>query len=263
MSIDCTLLKNTFSNVVNDYDYARPKYPIDLYETIKKFANLEAVQNILEVGAGTGQATDLFLSTPYNLDLLEVSENQVDFLKEKYRKHNNISIIKNYFEEYETDKKYDLIYSATAFHWINSDVGYPKAWNMLKDGGTLAVFWQMSSVTYHDEGIYKLLNEIQKHYMPDSSLGFDAQGIEKVKQKRILQVQSGGYFAIPSYYDFKWIDIYDADRYVKLINTYSSTQLLDVQAREHYLDDIKQAILEYGGVIEMPQQVCLYMVHKY
>lgn len=141
-------------------------------------------------------------------------------------------------------------------------MGYPKAWNMLNDGGTLAVFWQMSSVTYHDKGIFKFLNEIQKKYMPNCSLGFDAQGIEKVKQKRIVQVQSGGYFAIPSYYDFKWIDTYDAERYVKLLNTYSSTQLLDEQVRVHYLDDIKHAISEFGGVIEMPQHVCLYMVHK-
>ena len=60
MSIDSDLLKKTFSNVVNDYDYARPKYPIDLYETVKKFANLQEGQNVLEVGAGTGQATDYF-----------------------------------------------------------------------------------------------------------------------------------------------------------------------------------------------------------
>lgn len=262
MSIEKNLLKNTFSNVIDDYDYARPKYPIDLYRTVKKFANLQDGQDVLEVGAGTGQATDMFLDTSYVLDLMEVSENQVEFLKEKYKEYSNISIIKSYFEEYETEKKYDLIYSATAFHWVNSDVGYPKAWNMLKDGGSLAVFWQMSSVTYHGDGIFKLLNEIQDQYMPGCSLGFDEWGIEEVKQKRIMQVQSGGYFKIPSYYDFKWTDTYDADRYVKLINTYSSTQLLDPQVRKHYLDDIKKAILQHGGILKMPQQVCLYMVHK-
>lgn len=105
MSIDSALLKNTFSNDVNDYDYARPKYPNDLYETVKQFANLQEGQNFLEVGAGTGQATDLFMTSPYNLDLLEVSEKHVDFLKAKYRKHNNISIIKSFFEEYDTEKK--------------------------------------------------------------------------------------------------------------------------------------------------------------
>ncbi|WP_455716277.1 class I SAM-dependent methyltransferase [Anaerosporobacter sp.] len=100
---------------------------MDLFYEICKFTNLNEGQNILEVGAGTGQATDLFVSKSYNLDLLEVSKNQVDFLKNKYRTNKNIAVTESYFEEYKTDKEYDLIYSATAFHWVNSEIGYPKA----------------------------------------------------------------------------------------------------------------------------------------
>lgn len=255
-------LKNTFSNVINDYDYARPKYPTELYKKIIEFANLKEKHYILEVGAGTGQATDLFASSPYNLDLLEVSKIQVDFLKEKYRTNKNIAVIHSYFEEYKTKKEYELIYSATAFHWVNSEVGYPKAWSMLKNGGSLAVFWHMSSVTYHSEGIFRLLNKIQKKYMPDSSLGFDEGGIDNIKQNRIKQIQSGGYFKKPCYYEYNWIDTYDAVRYVKLINSYSSTQLLEEHERDNYLNEIRETILEQGGIIEMPQKVCLYMVHK-
>lgn len=255
-------MKNTFSNVIDDYDYARPKYPIDLYKKISEFANLKEGQNILEVGAGTGQSTDLFASAPHNLDLLEVSKEQVAFLKEKYRANKNITVFESYFEEYHTDKEYNLIYSATAFHWIDSEVGYPKAWSMLKKGGSLAVFWQMSSVTYHGEGVFKQLNQIQKKYMPDSSLGFDEAGIESVKQRRIAQIQSGGYFKPPCYYEYKWIDTYDAERYVKLINSYSSTQILEERKRSMFLDEINEAILGNGGFIDLPQQVCLYMVRK-
>lgn len=133
---------------------------------------------------------------------------------------------------------------------------------MLRSGGSLAVFWQMSSVTYHNEGIFILLNKIQKKYMSDASLGFDEDGIIKVKQRRIEEIQSGGFFKIPYYCDYKWIDTYDAERYVRLIHTYSSTQLLEEHKRENYLNEIRETILENGGIVEMPQQVCLYMVHK-
>ena len=256
-------LKNTFSSVINDYDCARPRYPIALYDAIKQFSNISEHDSILEIGAGTGQATELFVSENYMQDLLEVSEEQVAFLKDKYISRSNITVQKGYFEEYETTTKYDLIYSATAFHWIDCEVGYPKAWNLLKEGGTLAVFWQMSSVTYRNEGIFVHLNEIQKRYLPDHSLGFTKDGIEEVKQNRIRQIQSGGYFEKPEYYEFEWIDTYDADRYAALINTYSSTQIMDSKLREQYLNEIRECIvLNNDGIVKLPQLVCLYMVHK-
>ncbi len=257
------LLKNTFCNVINDYEYARPKYPQELYEKIQTFADLNDKANILEVGAGTGQATDLFLQKGgYNIDLLEVSEKQVNFLREKYKSNDNVNVICSYFEDCNEDKQYDMIYSATAFHWIDSEVGYPKAYRMLKTGGTMAVFWQMSSVTFYDSEIFKGLNEIKKKYLPDESLGFDEVGIQKVKEKRISQIQSGGYFGEPECYEFRWIDIYDADRYVALMNTYSSTQLLEESARKAYLDEIHQYIDYNGGIVEMAQLVMLYLVKK-
>lgn len=57
MSARNDLLKNTFSNVINDYEYARPKYPQELYEEISMFAGIDDKADILEVGAGTGRVS--------------------------------------------------------------------------------------------------------------------------------------------------------------------------------------------------------------
>jgi len=75
------------------------------------------------VGAGTGQATDLFITHGHHLDLLEVSDEQVSFLRQKYAANQNIAVMKKYFEDYESDQQYNLIYSATAFHWIKCEIG--------------------------------------------------------------------------------------------------------------------------------------------
>lgn len=49
---ETVLLKDTFNNVVDAYDKARPTYPKELLEDILNFANLEIFESGLEVGAG-------------------------------------------------------------------------------------------------------------------------------------------------------------------------------------------------------------------
>ena len=155
-----------------------------------------------------------------------------------------------------------MIFSATAFHWVDATVGYPKVWDMLNDSGVLAVFWHMSSVTLHDTGIFVGLNEIKKKYLPEESLGFDKEGIEGVRQKRISQIQSGNYFGIPVIKEYRWIDTYDADRYSLLLESYSSTQTLDEEYKKLYLSEVRDYINSNGGVVEMPQHVMLYLAKK-
>ena len=133
---------------------------------------------------------------------------------------------------------------------------------MLNDSGVLAVFWHMSSVTLHDTGIFVGLNEIKKKYLPEESLGFDKEGIEGVRQKRISQIQSGNYFGIPVIKEYRWIDTYDADRYSLLLESYSSTQTLDEEHQKLYLAEVRDYINSNGGVVEMPQHVMLYLVKK-
>jgi len=250
-------LKNTFSQVITAYDYARPTYPRELREQIIAFAGLERGASLLEVGAGTGQATELFLD--FSPALLEVSDEQVAFLRRKYP---SLCVDKAYFEDYAPNRQFDLIYSATAFHWVNSETGYPKAWRMLKDGGTMAVFWHMSSVMHYECGIFPLLNAVKMRYMPGTSLGFDEAGVETVRQKRFSQFQSGGFFRKPALFEYRWNDIYDADRYAALVESYSDTQLLPADIRAAYLRDLKSVILSNGGSIEIPQHVLLFMQKK-
>ena len=133
---------------------------------------------------------------------------------------------------------------------------------MLKEGGTLAVFWHMSSVVKHEGGVFDGLNQIRRTYLPDAGDGFDEAGVEQVRMKRIAQIQSGGCFGLPQMYEFTWKDEYDADRYAALVNTYSDTQLLDESTRNAYLDEIRQHIVKSGGRVEMPQRVMLYLVKK-
>jgi len=55
--------RETFNSVILDYDYARPLYPKKLFDDIVAYSNLKVNAKILEVGAGTGQATERSVSS--------------------------------------------------------------------------------------------------------------------------------------------------------------------------------------------------------
>ncbi len=256
-------LKDTFNNVVSDYEYARPVYPDKLYTDINSFSEISSENSaLLEVGAGTGQATDYYARMGFKITAIEVGDAQVKRLTEKYKNYKNTKVVRSYFEDYQSNTSYDMIFSATAFHWIDESIGYKKAYDLLKENGTMAVFWQMASVTYLNTSIHNGLNALKKTYMPNELIGYDEEGLLKIKELRIRQMQTGGWFNNPEYLEYKWTDIYDADRYVALLNTYSSVQMLDEITRKKYLVEVYKYINENGGTVEMPQCVCLYMVKK-
>lgn len=251
--------KNLFKTVISDYEFGRPQYSEELYEKIRRFSGIGPTSEILEVGAGTGQATDLFVSHGHKLDVLEISEEQVAYLRKKYQNYPDITITKDYFEEYTTDKKYDLIYSATAFHWIKCEDGYPKAWRMLRVGGTMAVFWDIFLDMYLSGGIFDELNAIKKIYMPQESVGLT---VDEIKQKRIKQITVGGFFALPEYYEFKMLKRYDVQKFLAYLKTYSGTLMLDENMRTQYLKEVSNCLARHGGSIEVPEITSLYLVKK-
>lgn len=66
-----------------------------------------------------------------------------EILRDKCSDYSNVTIDVASFEDwiYTEDQKYDMIYSAQAFHWINKDIKYQKCYELLKDNGYLVLFW--------------------------------------------------------------------------------------------------------------------------
>jgi len=254
------ILKDKYAELIHDYDYARPGYKKEIRDQICQFANLNKGAQVLEVGAGTGQATDLFVDS-YNLDLLEVSDVQVNYLKEKYVGR-NVSVHKEYFEDYETEKKYDLIYSATAFHWVNPNVGYVKTRNMLKDGGTLALFWHMAPHIRRSGRIFEGIYDIKRKYLNGQGLGWEEQEyLDREKNYYSKFIQNAGYLE-PQCFVYKWKEEYFADRFACLQNTLLETFDLSEEKKTRYLDEIKEYVGMNGGKLEVNEVVMLLLVKK-
>ena len=77
----------------------------------------------------------------YFITAIEYGNNLADICREKFKDYNGFEVITSKFEDVELeDNAYDLIYSASAFHWIPEEIGYTKVFKALKPGGVFARF---------------------------------------------------------------------------------------------------------------------------
>lgn len=151
--------EGTFDTVVSAYDKFRPGYVEELYQTVFEYIPVNSSSNVLEVGIGGGQATLPILQTECHFTAVEYGERFSELCRKKFKEYSKFSIVTDKFEnaDFETDA-YDLIFSATAFHWIPEEIGYSKVLAMLKRGGAFARF---ANHPFCDKGNPALQEEIQ------------------------------------------------------------------------------------------------------
>ena len=134
-------LGGTFDTAVSLYEKMRPGYVGDIYKAIFDYVHIDETSRVVEVGSGSGQATLPVLQTGCSLTAVEYGENFSDLLRDKFSDYEKFSVVTGKFEDVALDNdSYDLVFSATAFHWVPEDIGYPEVFSILKEGGAFARF---------------------------------------------------------------------------------------------------------------------------
>ena len=252
-------LRFMFNEDVLNYDKMRPTYVKELYETIIQFSNLDSNKNALEIGIGTGQATLPFLSTGCNLTAVELGEDMAKFSKDKFAMFQNFDVINSDFESANLENDgYDLIFSATAFHWIPQEVGYPKVFNLLKSGGVMALFWNHLSRT--DEELDFAIQEVYNKYK--SAYESTIHRFSEEKCFEIAETIKKYGFVDVGYKLYYQTRFFDAPQYMSLLNTNSDHRARPKETRILLETELSNAINNFGGKIEIKDTIDLYLARK-
>ena len=154
---------------------------------------------------------------------------------------------------------YDLIYLASAFHWIPEAEGYTKVFNMLKNGG---VFARFANHPFFDKGREELSKEIEKIYevyMPGSHAP-EEYGEEKAEKCALIAEKYG--FTDISYYLYCRTRTFTAREYIGLLGTYSDHIALEEHIRMDFFSDIENTIEKFGGKITIYDTIDLQLARK-
>src|SRR5262245_22690878 len=133
-------LRTTFNSAAELYQAARPHYPEELFDALVEAARLRAGARLLEIGPGTGQATKPLARRGYEITAVELGADLAGAARKYLAKYENVRIVTGAFEETELPPQtFDLVYAATAFHWIRPETKFSKPHGILKADGCLAI----------------------------------------------------------------------------------------------------------------------------
>lgn len=129
-----------FETVAAEYDRSRPTYPDELVDRACALAGIGSGARVLESGCGSGQLTRSLLARGLNVTALEPGKQLLALAERNLRGAGTLELLNARFEEAELPPgQFEVVFSASAFHWIDPDVSWQKAAEVLTPGGTLAL----------------------------------------------------------------------------------------------------------------------------
>jgi len=247
-----------FNEEVITYDKYRPRYCKELFDSIIEYSGLDVTKKALEVGIGTGQATTPILQTGCFVTAIELGDKLASYSKAKFKEYNNFTIHNIAFEDYEfNDNSIDFVYSGTAFHWIPDEVGYRKVYEMLRSGGTIALFWNRPSVVSPD--IHHGFQSIYAKYRPEIAVPIKDK--QEVYNKIIESINRYGFIDLRFELMYQTRSL-NAEEYVSLLNTYSDHLAMGSDIKKHLYAETKEVINRHGGNVIIHDTIDLYMAKK-
>jgi SAM-dependent methyltransferase len=237
-------LRFAFDKVAVAYHNARPDYPQELFDALLEEARITTASRLLEVGCGTGKATLPLAIRGLAITAVEPGPALVEEACARLQAFPRVSIVNALFEEWarSTSERFDLVFAATAWHWIDPRTRYGLAGRVTSPGGQLAI-WSATHV-FPDDGD-PFFDEIQQVY--DEIGEGHPEGAPRPRPGHLPElseeIDASGYFGDVKVSQFDWEVTYDADAYLALLDTFSGHIAMEPWQRERLYGEIRARLV--------------------
>lgn len=242
MTQDRERLRTTFDSAARLYHQARPDYPERLYDELVRLTGLHPGDRLLEVGCATGKATIPLARRRFAITCVELGPELATEARRNLAGVGDVQVVNAPFETWPPGPaEFDLVFAATAWHWVDPAVKYRRAWDALRPGGHLA-FWEATHV--FPAGGDPFFAEIQDIYDEiGEALGpraiWPAPGQLPDSTGEIL---ASGLFEDVEVRQFDWEISYDAEGYISLLDTFSGHIAMDGWQRDRLYGEIRRRL---------------------
>lgn len=246
--------RKTFDRIPEAFDRYRPRYCDALFSALIDACGLGPGKRALEIGPGTGQATEPILETGCDYTGVELGENFSRLLREKYGQYSNFTLLNADFETCPLEKgDYDLVYSAATIQWIPEALAYTRAFELLKPGGCLAMFMTRSDERTANPALREAIDRVYDahfHVKEHYSQRFDYEAAPRYG------------FGPVQYREWTRLRTLTAEEYIAYIGTHCEHITLEEPYRTRFFDGVREAIRDAGGSITILDTIPLYLARK-
>jgi SAM-dependent methyltransferase len=247
-----------FDRVAREYDNGRPAFGDGLVQSFADMTGLVPGDQVIEVGAGTGQLTMALLRMGLAVTALEPGAAMRAVLAERAGTTGRLTVSPATFEEFTSDTRFRAVFAANSFHWLDPASSYRGAAHLLADGGHLCLLWNYPVVR---SDIQHRLNQGVFREQPD--FAGDEQGllaaIHQSAAEGRQQLISSGLFDVP-WWQWRTEQFgVDVERYVRLLISYANIAILTENARRAFADDVRRELAAIP-VAEVPVTNHIYAV---
>ncbi|MCR4740114.1 MAG: methyltransferase domain-containing protein [Lachnospiraceae bacterium] len=247
--------RRVFDMIPDQFDRFRPGYSDDLFAFLNDRAGTGPGKRVLEIGPGTGQATEPVLLTGCEYHAIELGRQLYRKMEEKYGRLPNFNIVNDDFITHDFgDMKFDMIYSAATIQWIPEETAYSRTFELLKPGGILAMMFISSEYRSDNVSLYEKIQALyDRYYKPDipyehgnfnytAAPGYGYSGVER--------------------YEFKGQRVFTAEEYVGFTGTHCDHIVIPEDVRREFFEKLGNAVTEAGDRIVFNDTCVLYLAKK-
>jgi ubiquinone/menaquinone biosynthesis C-methylase UbiE len=239
-----------FDGAAERYDASRRGYPTEIVEFVVATAGLQPGSAVLEVGCGTGQLTEQLVRYGFSITAVDIGASMIAAARRRLT-GTSVRFEAVAFEDFQaSEATFDLIVSATAFHWVDPDVKFDKPSRLLRPGGWLALL--ATGERYDDPFGAALL---------DMWVARSDDGGAWVKQRKLADTEiiaTTGLFEMPIERHHSERMVLPVDDVIGVENTRATSLSWSEDARRGFADELRHHLRSQNEV-RLSQETSLTM----
>lgn len=240
-----------FDEVPELYDRVRPAYPDELFADLLDITGIDEGSSVLEVGCGTGQATRSLAALGLSVTAVEAGPGMAAVARERLAGFSNIEVVTSAFEDWnDQGRRFDLLLAAASWHWVDPDAGWPKAHEVLRPEGWMALIGNVVVRRKGEPEVYAETADLHERYCPGNP-GWGHPPLEdevrSTDQGWGSVVDPGPLFGPTIVRWYPAVQWFDGAGFADLLRTTSLYRQLETAVREPLLNAIAERIRQRMG----------------
>ena len=242
-------LRETFEEVPELYDRARPTYPPQLFRDLEELGGLEPGSRVLEIGCGTGKATVSLAERGYRITCVELGSALAAVALRNVERFPAVEIVVADFEQWTPpeDTRFDAIVAFSAFHWLDPATAYGRCAALLTPAGVLATGGARHVLPDDGDPLFREIQEDYHAYASDWDDGRPPPPPEAVEDWTD-EFRSSGDFDRVDVRRYVWDLVYGPQEYIDVIDTYSGHRAMPPETRKRLYGAIRRRIEKQGSI---------------